>query len=297
MQTPGRAVMNMIYRVPGLSERISDEKYLKFIYFLCFKRKLNLSNPVTFTEKLQWMKLYDRREIYTTMVDKYAVKEYVSKKIGKQYIIPTIGVWDNFEQINFDELPNQFVLKTTHDSGGIVICQDKGTFDIKSAKKKLDGCLKRNFFYLAREWPYKNVKPRIIAEPYITDENNQLNDYKLFCFSGKVKMLYVASDRGIDTRFDFFDQEFNHLPFENTHPNSDKKVVKPYGFEKMKELAESLSEGYPEMRVDFYDIDGKVYFGEITFFLMGGFVPFEPDEWDYTIGSWLNLPNRNGVVD
>lgn len=292
LQTPGRLFMNIIYRIPAVSRCIDDEKYLKFIYFFCFWKKLDLENPTTYNEKLQWLKLYDRRAIYTTMVDKYAAKDYVSERIGQQYIIPTLGVWDSFDEIDFDHLPNQFVLKCTHDSGGLVICKDKSKLDKKAARKKIGKCLKHNYFYLGREWPYKNVKPRIIAEPYLVDHNGELKDYKFFCFSGIPKMLFIATNRGIDTRFDFYDMNFQHLPFMNGHANAERNLQCPEGFDKMKELAGVLSQGLPELRVDFYNVDGKIYFGELTLFHFSGLVPFEPAEWDEKIGSWCELPQK-----
>ena len=203
IQTPGRALMNIIYHFPKFSAKLDDEKYVRFIYKWCFKKKLDLENPKTFSEKLQWIKLYDHNELYTRVVDKYAVKEYIASQIGEEYIIPTIGLWSNFDEIDFEKLPQSFV--------------------------------NSNFFLLGREWPYKGVKPQIIAEPYISDSNGELNDYKFFCFNGQPKMLFIASDRGIDTRFDFFDMDFNHLPFEQGHPNSTKVLKKPDGFDHMKE--------------------------------------------------------------
>ena len=291
IQTPGRVFMNLIYRIPILPKCIDDEVYLKFIYFFCFWKKLNLGNPTTYSEKLQWIKLFDRRDIYTKRVAKYDVKEYVANIIGENYIIPTIGVWEKFDDIDFSKLPKQFVLKCTHDSGGIVICKDKEKLNKIKVKNKIEKCLKRNYYYLGREWPYKNIKPRIIAEPYICDQNGELKDYKFFCFSGEPKMLFIASDRGRDTRFDFFDMEFNHLSFVNGHANSSKILKCPDKFSEMKELAERLSYGYPELRVDFYNVDGKIYFGELTLFHFSGFVPFEPEEWDEKIGKWIQLPS------
>ena len=271
----------------------SDNFYLKCVYRYKFHKKLNLKNPQTFNEKLQWLKLYDRKPEYTQMVDKYEAKKYIAEKIGEEYVIPTLGVWDKFEEIDFDKLPNQFVLKTTHDSGGVVICKDKGNFDKETAKKKLKKSLKRNYYWHGREWPYKNVKPRILAEEYMVDESGyELKDYKFFCFNGKMKVFFVAKDRqtkGEETKFDFFDEIFEHLPFTNGHPNSEPPYFKPENFEKMKELAEKLSQGIPHLRVDFYNINGKIYLGELTFSHWSGFVPFEPEEWDYTLGSWIDL--------
>ena len=286
------------YTIGGLSRRhllnwLPDAQYLKLLYYSKLGIILNLDNPKTFNEKLQWLKLYDRRPEYTVMVDKHAVKEYVSNIIGKEYIIPTLGVWDKFEDINFDTLPEQFVLKCTHDSGGLVICKNKSDFDIQSAKTKINLCLCQNFFYHGREWPYKNVAPRIIAEAYMEDTStNELRDYKFFCFDGIAKMMYIATDRctkDVETKFDFFDMDFNHLDFTNGHPNADVLPKKPDSFEKMRELAEKISEGIPHCRVDFYEVDGRIYFGEITFFHMSGLAPFDPPEWDQKIGEWIEF--------
>ena len=254
-----------------------------------------MNNVKSFNEKLQWLKLYDRKDIYTTLVDKNAVKDYVAKKIGDEYIIPTLGVWDSFDEIDFDTLPEQFVLKCTHDSGGLVICSDKAKFDKFEAKQKIESCLKRNYYYFGREWPYKNVKPRIIAEKYMVDESGtELKDYKFFCFDGKVKALFISSGRGTEKHCDdYFDADFNHLPMRKGHPNSEKPIQKPDSFEKMKKLAETLSAQMPHARVDFYDVCGKIYFGEITLFSGSGFFRFYPEEWDYTFGSWINLPKDN----
>lgn len=279
------------------SPLFSDEKYLKKLYKLSIGRELNLERPQTFNEKLQWLKLYDRKPEYTQMVDKYEAKKYVAKLIGEEFIIPTLGVWDRVEDINWDILPDQFVLKCTHDSGGLVICTDKRSLNIKKAHKSLVRALKNNYFLENREWPYKNVKPRIIAEQYMEDESGyELKDYKFFCFDGEPKALFIASDRSNpneETKFDFFDMEFNHLPFTNGHPNSTKEIKKPKGFEAMKSLAAKLSKGIPHVRVDFYDINGHVYFGEMTFFHWSGLVAFEPAEWDNIFGDWLQLPETN----
>lgn len=286
----------LILGMKGRFKYIPDRKYLEWCYRGAFSKKLNLDNPQTFNEKLQWLKLYDRKPLYMTLVDKYEVKKYVADKIGQQYIIPTLNVWNRFDEIDFNELPNQFVLKCTHDSGGLVICTDKKNLDEKKAKEKLDKCLKRNFYFQSREWPYKNIPRRIIAEKYMVDESGyELKDYKFFCFDGVAKAMFIATDRqveGEDTKFDFYDMDFIHLPFTNGHPNAKHEIKKPESFDKMKELAEKLSQGIPEVRVDFYDIDGKVYFGEMTFYHFGGFTRFEPEEWDYKFGEWIKLPKE-----
>lgn len=276
---------------------LNDPTYLKLMYNCKIGRKLNLDNPQAFTEKLQWLKLYDRDPRYTNMVDKYEAKKYVAEIIGDEYIIPTLGVWDSFDDIDFEKLPNQFVLKCTHDSGGLVICKDKKELNIGAAKNKINKSLKRNYYWAGREWQYKNVKPRIIAEQYIEDtEYKELRDYKIFTFDGVAKALFVASDRtkkDEETKFDFFDMEFNHLDFTNGHPNSKSVPRKPVTFDKMRELAEKLSAGMKHLRVDFYEVNGKTYFGELTFAHWSGFIPFEPEDWDYKFGEWIKLSNPN----
>lgn len=269
----------------------SDRLYIKWDYFAGMRRFPNLRHPKTYNEKLQWLKLNNRHEEYTKLVDKYEVKPYIASLIGEEHIIPTLGVWDRFEDINFDTLPKQFVLKTTHDSGGVAVIKDKNNMDMKAVRKKLNKSLKRDFYLLHREYPYKNVKPRIIAEQFMVDESGtELKDYKFFCFDGIVKFLFVATDRAFDVRFDFFDSEFNHLPFKQGHPWATKKIQKPENFESMKHIAEILSKGMPHVRVDLYNINGQIYFGEMTFFHFAGKVPFEPAEWDEKIGTWLKLP-------
>ena len=278
----------------GFLNWMTDETYLKIGYRIRMGRKLNLDHPSTYSEKLQWLKIHDRKPEYTKLVDKYEVKKIISDRIGSEYIIPTLGVYENFADIDFNALPDQFVLKCTHDSGGLVICRDKSKLDIDAAKKKIDRCLKHNFFYTNREWPYKDVKPRIIAEKYMVDESEyELKDYKFFCFDGIVKALFIASDRSdpnVETKFDFFDTDFRHLPLENGHPNAEKEIKRPRSFNKMIELASILSKGIPQVRIDFYDINGRIYFGEMTFYHWSGMTPFKPDEWDKIFGEWIKLP-------
>lgn len=280
----------------NILQRMSDTAYLKLIYWLIFGRKLDLKNPQTFNEKLQWLKLNNRKTEYTTMVDKYEVKKYISEKIGEEYVIPTLGVWDNFDDIDFDLLPNQFVLKCTHDSGGLVICKDKSKFDIAMAREKINQALTRRFYYFGREWPYKEVKPRIIAEKYMVDKSvSELRDYKVFCFNGEPKVTLVCSERFSDggLREDFFDEQWSHVPIRRPgHPNSNTVIPKPVNFEQMKSLANRLSQNILFLRVDFYEIDNKLYFGELTFYPASGFEEFEPDEWDYKFGEWIHLPGR-----
>lgn len=279
--------------VKKIMQFLPDRAYIQLKYFYHFKKFANLKNPKTFNEKIQWLKLFDRNPCYSIMVDKYEAKKYVAKKIGEEYVLPALGVWNTFDEIDFETLPNQFVLKTTHDCGGIVICKDKSIFDKKKAKNFLETHLKRNYFLEGREWPYKNVKPRILAEPFMEDDKcHELRDYKFFTFNGLVKMLFIASDRqteGEDTKFDFFDENFNRLNIKNGHPNQSVKIEKPQTFDLMKNLASQLSKGIPHLRVDFYEVNGKVYFGELTFSHWSGMVPFDPPEWDEKMGSWINL--------
>jgi len=273
---------------------VPDRLYLRIKYYLRMGKRLHLRNPVTYNEKIQWLKLYGRRPIDTTLSDKYAVKEYIANTIGEQYVIPLIGVWDRFEDIDFETLPNQFVLKCTHDSGGIVVCKDKSTLDIKGAKELLSKGLKHDYYVYSREKAYKNIPRRIIAEEYKEDTTTkELRDYKFFCFNGEPKALFIASDRQAndeETKFDFFDMNYRHLPFTNGHPNARVLPEKPVCFEEMKRLAAQLSAGIPHVRADFYEVDGKVYFGEMTYSHWGGMTPFEPEEWDYRFGEWITLP-------
>ena len=281
-----------VLNITNIQRIISDKKYLKLDYYVQMKRPLNLRKPVTYNEKLQWLKLHDRKDIYTTMVDKYEVKKYISNIIGEEYIIPTIGIYDKFDDIEFDKLPNQFVMKCTHDSGGLVICKDKNNFNIKKAKKIICKSLKENYYYQGREWPYKNVKPRIIIEEYMEDmQLHELRDYKFFCFNGKVQLMFVASNRqgNGETYFDFFDMNYNHLDIINGHPNANLPPEKPKKFSKMLKMAEKLSKSIPHVRIDFYEVNGKIFFGEFTFYHWSGFVPFKPEEWDKKIGDMIDL--------
>ena len=284
-------------RIELIKRRIvNPEKYVKTLFYQRMGYPLNLECPRTYSEKLQWLKLYWHLPILTTLVDKYAVKEYVRKKIGDQYIIPTIAVWNRISDIRWNELPNQFVLKCTHDSGGLVICKDKAQLDRRQAIHRIKKSLSDNYFYFGYEWPYKNVKPRIIAEQYMEDSvTKELRDYKFFCFNGRVKALFIATDRNVtgkDVKFDFFDEYFNHLPFKQGHENAAIMPQKPVCFEEMKRLASQLSEGFPHVRVDLYEVDGRVYFGEMTFFHNSGWTKFDPEKWDDIFGSWLSLPSK-----
>lgn len=279
----------------------SSERFLKVYYWLRLGKKLNLKHPVSFQEKTQWLKLHDTDPLFTTLVDKYEVRKYVAEKIGEEYLIPLLGVYNTFEEIDFNKLPNQFVLKPTHDSGSAVICKDKSHFNIEAARKKLTKSLKRNYFYNGREYPYKNVRPRIVAEQFMTDEScggKQLPDYKFFTFNGEPKMLFLAEGRFTreGARFTFFDMDWNELPIHAKGHFGDGKpstAQKPKCFEEMKEVVRKLCFDIPYVRIDVYTINGRIYFGEFTFFHDGGVVEFEPNEWNYKLGEMIKLPTDN----
>lgn len=280
----------------AITRILPDKMYLNLMFLKHFGRLINFKNPKTFNEKLQWLKLYDRNPHYTKLVDKLEVKKYVAETIGEEYVIPTLGVWKSPEEIDFDSLPDQFVLKWNHDSGSVVICKDKSKLNVEETIQKLQKGKKYNGFWYGREWPYKNVEPYVFAEQYMEDTHTrELRDYKFFCFGGTSKLLFIATDRYNDkeeTKFDFFDMNFCHLDLLNGHPNAAVLPQKPQQFDLMKQLAEKLSFDIPHLRVDFYEVDGRVYFGEFTFFHWSGFVPFEPKEWDEKMGDWLELPKK-----
>lgn len=271
---------------------VSDETYIRLRYERFMGKKLNLKNPTTYNEKLQWLKLHDRRDIYTIMADKDAVKEYVSNIIGEEYIIPTLGVYKKFSDIDFSTLPKQFVIKCNHDSGGVVIVKDKTKLDKEKAAEIINNSMRKNFYFAGREWPYKNIKRKIIIEPYLEDKKyNELRDYKFFCFNGKFRLMFIATGRQSkkETCFDFYDDKFKHLDIINGHPMASKIPEMPINVKKMAQFAEKLSKGYPHIRVDFYEVNGKVYFGELTLYHWSGFIPFQPEEWDYKMGDWIDL--------
>lgn len=279
----------------GLFDRMPDEQYLKLKYKSIFGKELNLDNPQTFNEKLQWLKLHNRKPEYTIMVDKYLAKQYIASRIGEEYVVPLLGVWDDPEDINFDALPNQFVLKCNHNSGvGMCICKDKSKLDIEKVKKELRKGLKEDYYLKFREWPYKDVPRKIIAEKYMEDAGGELRDYKFYCFNGVMKFVMINSDRNTDkpTRADYFDRDFNWLDFTWGYSHAEVHPQKPEQFEKMVAIAEWLSKGLPHIRVDLYDCNGKIYFGELTFFDGSGFDKIEPLEWDYKIGDMLKLPEK-----
>lgn len=288
--------------VAGLLARlggwIPDDIYLKWRFKLLMGQTLHLDNPQTFNEKLNWLKIYNRQPWYPDIADKSKVKDFVEKIIGTEYIIPTIGVWDNWDDIDFDLLPQQFVIKSTNGGGGtgVIICRDKEHLYLQDAKKKIEKSMATNWDY-GREWVYRDIKPRIIVEKYMKNEDTDyLDDYKFMCFNGEPKLLFMASDRyakGEALKFDWYDMNLNHLPIKSRgYDNKKLKLEMTPQFEEMKQIARELSKHFPHIRVDLYLINGKIYFGELTFFHDAGFVAIEPIEWDYKIGSWLSLPQK-----
>lgn len=292
-----RNYRNIILAEKGFYNWMEDEKYIKMMFNARIGYPLNLEVPKTFNEKLQWLKLHDHNPLYPKLVDKYEVKKYVADMIGDQYIIPTIGVWNRFEDIDFSSLPDQFVLKCTHDSGGLVICKDKAKFDYKAAKRKIEKAMKRNYYYHGREWPYRDVPRKIICEKYMEDQSMQeLRDYKFFCFGGIAKCYKVDFGRFIEHHANYYDMDNNMLTLGEKicPPIFEKKLELPETISEMKKLAEVLSKEIPFVRVDFYDIGGHVYFGELTFFPASGFGEFLTPDWDDKLGQWIKLPDISG---
>ena len=276
----------------GLLNRMDDETYIRRVYRYALGCEPDLEHPKTFNEKLNWMKLHDRNPLYTQLVDKYEVKQFVAERIGAEYVVPLLGgPWDSVDEIDFDKLPEQFVLKCTHDSGSVVVCRDSSVFDREAAKAKLSRALRRNYYWSNREWPYRDVKPRVIAEAFLDcGDASDLLDYKCFCFHGEPKILYISNDHGADPHTDFYDMEFRRLPIRMKDPNSVNGYPKPACFDELKQLAARLSEGLTHVRVDFYYINGHIYFGEYTMYHNSGFQSIAPPEWNDIMGSWIRLP-------
>ena len=278
---------------------IPTKIYLKIIYRIRTGKRLNLKNPKGFNEKLQWLKVNNKNPNYTELVDKIKVREYIKNKIGEEYLFPIYGFWKTFDDIDFSKLPNSFVLKCSHDSGSVKIIKDKKLLsnkDYEQLSKFYKGRLKLNPYCLSREYPYKNVEPFIIAEKYMISSENEesgINDYKFFCFNGVPQILMIISGRQKKDvggyREDFVDMNYNKLPITNGEQCSEVLPDKPKNFEKMKELATLLSKDMPHVRLDFYELDGNIYFGEFTFFSAGGLILFEPDEWEEKMGNWINI--------
>ena len=281
----------------GHYDHVNDQTFLEKAFQSKLERELDWNVPATFNEKLQYLKLYDRRPEYTRMVDKYKVREYITEKLGAQYLIPLIGVWDDPEKIDFSVLPEQFVLKCNHNSGlGMCICKDKSKLNIRKVKAGLRKGLRQNYYLTGREWPYKNVPRRIIAEQFMQSDAGGLTDYKIHCFNGEPKLILVCKDRFAPTGLteDFYTPQWEHLDLRRpTHPNATEPMAKPDELDQLLEFSRILSKDIPFLRVDFYIVEGHVYFSELTFFPASGFEEFEPEEWDQTLGDWLKLPDTS----
>ncbi len=282
----------------GLYDNMSDEEFLKRVYRANRGKKLNLENPETFNEKLQWMKLYDRNPLYTVTSDKYAVRDYVREKIGEEYLVPLLGVWDSPDDIDFDALPDQFVLKCNHNSGkGMCICRDKSKLDIKKTKEELKKGLEQDYFLVCREWQYKNIKRRIIGEKFLSVQGaKDLVNYKIYCFDGEPKFFHISGNMAAHdhdkARLSFLSLDWEPLPFHREdYPTYEVLPKEPVNKDKMLELARKLSEDFSFMRVDLYEINGKIYFSELTLDPCGGYNPFQPEEWDMKLGEMLTLPS------
>ncbi len=269
---------------------LPDDDYLKVRFLVRMDRELDLDNPKTFNEKLNWLKIYNRKAIYTTMVDKCAVKKYVSEIIGKEYIVPTVGVWDSVDDIDPAMLPEKFVLKCTHDSGSIVICRDKSSFNWDETKSKFENALKKNYYWQDREWPYKDVKGRIICEELIESKEPVLDVYKVFNFMGEPMIIQVIqNDKTSEETIDYFDTDWNLLDLRQNFPNSKYHKKKPDKLRELLSLSRELSRDIPFVRTDFYIVDGKVLFSEFTFFSDSGAERFHPEEWDRKLGDLIML--------
>lgn len=289
---PGPLMMAVLSKM-GLSSLIPDKLYLRLVYKLYMGDIIDFDNPRTFQEKLQWLKVNDRNAIYSQMVDKVGAKDYVANLVGEEYIIPTLAVYNSVEEIDFESLPNQFVLKTTHDSQSAIICVDKSNFDKINALKRFKKKLKTQYYWLSREYPYRDVKPRILAEKYMGELGaKDMVDYKFFCFNGQPKYCQVIKDRSTQETIDFFDENWQHQEFYGLTPGIKQSLVpipKPKNYDKMLEIAQVLSQDIPFVRVDLYNVNGKIYFGEMTFFPNGGFGTFTPKEWNLKLGDLLDI--------
>ncbi len=269
---------------------IPTKPYLKMVYKIKTGKKLNLKNPTTFCDKMNWLKINEIHPEYTQLVDKVGVREYIKEQIGEEYLFPIYGTWEHFYDIDFDSLPDKFVLKCNHDSGSVKVITDKSAINKEELNKFFEARLKMNPYVLGREYPYKDVKSCIVAEKFMTpDGEDDINDYKFFCFNGQPVIMFIATDRSTDVKFDFFDMDFNHLDIVNIHDQSGLEIEKPAMFDEMKELAAKLSQGMKFVRIDLYEIAGKIYFGEFTFFHGGAFWPMHPEKWEKELGDLIKI--------
>lgn len=282
--------VKLIYKIKYfIASVLPDKIHISIMYFIKMKKKLNLNNPKTFGEKMQYIKLYGNLELNSNFVDKYEVREYIKNAIGEQYLNELLGVYESVEQINFNSLPEKFVLKVTHGSGYNIICNDKKNFDIDEAKNKINEWMKESYYIKGKEPQYKNIKPRIICEKYLQDESGELRDYKFFCFSGKPRFIQVDSNRFSCHTRDFYDSYWNKLNLTFKYENSDNKIEKPDKLDEMLQLCEILSREFPFIRVDFYFVNNNIYFGELTFNPENGYGQFNPLSEDLKIAELIDL--------
>lgn len=291
---PRHILFALLHRMPWLIR--NDERYLRTLYRLNFGVKPNLKNPTKFSEKVQWLKLHDHNPLYTTLVDKYCVKEYVRERLGSEYVIPVIAAWNSPKDIDWKALPNQFVMKTNHDGGGhgVVICKDKSKLSVNKALEEINHSFYRSSYMVGREWPYKNVPKKIFAEQYVTDSKGELKDYKFFCFNGKVRCFKIDYNRQVYHQANYYDPQCHLLRYGEAAypPNFDADIHIPENIQEMIALAEKLAKDIPFVRIDFYNVDGRIYFGEITFYPAGGMSKWvEEVDVDSLWGEWLQLPN------
>lgn len=281
-----------LYIIRKIGKKINDKKYLQLLYKIRFDKKIDFDNPKTFNEKLNWLKLYDRNDKYTMLADKYLVKEYVEKTIGKEYVIKNYKIWENVEDINLDELPCKFVMKCNHDSGGLIICKNKENINLEDVKDKLKRSLENNYFYYKREWPYKNIKPLILVEEFIEDkEMEDLRDYKFMCFNGVPKFVYITV-KNDNIWENYYDMEFNPVEINHGFPRYKEEFKKPENFDEMVKIAKQLSKDIPFVRIDLHNTDGKIYFGEFTFYDWGGLRPYSDEKYDKLLGDLLKIEGR-----
>lgn len=289
-------ITNLKKIINGLSCLLPDKLYLKMKFRYMMGESLNFKNPQTFNQKLQWLKLYNRNPLYTKLVDKYEVRKYIVETIGEEYLIPLIGVYDNIDEIDWSKLPNQFVLKCTHGSGANIICKDKSKLDIQKAEKRLKKWMRRNWYWYGREWPYKNVKPRIICEKFLQEaDGEQIKDYRVFCFDGEPKFIAVDFDitNKKNTRRNLYDLDWNLLDYGISYPRElSIKVERPKRIDEMIKISKILAKDIPHVRIDFYCLDTKIYFGEMTFYHQAGYGRVYPKEFEREMGEWIKLPNN-----
>lgn len=291
-----RYIKNPALLVPALGRRgwfnwMSDEAYLKLVYKINFGVYPDLENPKMYNEKLQWLKLHDRKPEYTQLADKYLVREHVAESIGEEHLIPLLWAGESFDEIDFETLPQRFVIKCSHDSGSVVVCRDKASFDVKKARKKINKHLKTNLYWAFREWVYKDIQPKIIIEEYIGEENELPDDYKFMVFDGEIDSVFVCRDRKQGhAKYYYYDLNWNRLDYQSVEPEAEQEPQKPENFDKMVEIVKQLSKGFYHIRVDLYNVHGEIYFGELTFYNDAGFDVDINEKTNALWGRKIKLP-------